>query len=179
MGNILLRENGRLQGANLTIDGVRSTQERCIVGLAPCGRPFGLNSMPLVDTVEEIMKLALLPLSLTICRLAPNTEIPAWALQNRSLLSITYTSDELSIVCPASVVPQGVRSETNWRAIKVQGMLDFSLTGILASLAAPLASANIPLFAISTFDTDYILVKEQHIEHAKSILEQSGHTFEA
>ena len=125
------------------------------------------------------MKLALLPLSLAVCRLAPNTEIPTWALLQRSLLSITYTNDELSIVCPTSVVPQGVRTETNWRAIKVQGPLDFSLTGILVSLAAPLASANIPLFAISTFDTDYILVKEQHIAHARSVLEQSGHTFEA
>ena len=125
------------------------------------------------------MKLALLPLSLAVCRLAPNTEIPTWALLQRSLLSITYTNDELSIVCPTSVVPQGVRTETNWRAIKVQGLLDFSLTGILVSLAAPLASANIPLFAISTFDTDYILVKEQHIAHARSVLEQSGHTFEA
>ena len=125
------------------------------------------------------MKLALLPLSLAICRLAPDTEIPTWALQNRSLLSITHTDDELSIVCPTSVVPQGVRTETNWRAIRVQGPLDFSLTGILVSLAAPLASANIPLFAISTFDTDYILVKEQQIAHARSVLEQSGHTFEA
>ena len=125
------------------------------------------------------MKLALLPLSLAVCRLAPNTEIPTWTLLQRSLLSITYTNDELSIVCPTSVVPQGVRTETNWRAIKVQGLLDFSLTGILVSLAAPLASANIPLFAISTFDTDYILVKEQHIAHARSVLEQSGHTFEA
>jgi hypothetical protein len=124
------------------------------------------------------MKLALLPLSLAICRLAPDTEIPAWALLQRSLLSITYTNDELCIVCPASIVPQGVRTETNWRAIKVQGPLDFSLTGVLASLAAPLASANIPLFAISTFDTDYILIKEQHVATAKTTLEQNGHTFE-
>ncbi len=125
------------------------------------------------------MKLVLLPLSLTVCRLSSNKEIPAWALQDRSLLSITYTSEELSIVCPASVVPQGVRAETNWRAIQVQGPLGFSLTGILASLAAPLASANIPLFAISTFDTDYILVKEQHVAQARSVLEQNGHVFEA
>jgi hypothetical protein len=125
------------------------------------------------------MKLAVLPLSLAVCRLASNMEIPAWALQSRSLLSITYTDDELSIVCPASIVPQGVRAETNWRAIRVQGPLDFLLSGILASLATPLAAANIPLFAISTFDTDYILVKEQHIKHAKYVLEQNGHTFEA
>ncbi len=124
------------------------------------------------------MKLILLSSLLAVCRLAPDADIPTWALQQRSLLSITYTDDELSIVCPASVVPQSVRSETNWRAIKVQGPLDFSLTGILASIATPLASANIPLFAISTFDTDYILVKEQHIEHARSILEQNGHVFE-
>ncbi len=125
------------------------------------------------------MKLALLPVSLAVCRLAPDAEIPKWALQQRSLLSITYTDDELSIVCSASVVPEDVCSETYWRAIKVQGPLDFSLTGILACLATPLAAASISLFAISTFDTDYILIKEQHIEHARSILEQNGHVFVA
>lgn len=125
------------------------------------------------------MKLALLPISFAVCRLAPDAQLPAWALPQRSLLSITYTDEELSLVCPASVVPHDVRSERNWRAIKVQGPLDFSLTGILASIATPLAAAHIPLFAISTFDTDYILVKEQHIDHAKSILEQKEHIFVA
>ena len=124
------------------------------------------------------MRLALLPLSFAVCRLAPDREIPAWALAHRSLLSITYTDDELSIVCPTASVPEDVRAEKDWRAIKVIGPLDFALTGVLASIATPLAAANIPMFVISTFDTDYVLVKEQHRERAMSILEQNGYSFE-
>lgn len=123
------------------------------------------------------MILMLLSPSLAVCRLAPDTEIPTWALQQRSLLSITYTDDELSIVCLAQVVPAGIRSEKDWRATKVQGPLDFSLTGILSSLATPLAAASIPIFAVSTFDTDYILVKEQDVERAIVALKQQGHSF--
>jgi len=123
------------------------------------------------------MKLILLSPSLAVCRLAPGAEIPTWVLQQRSLLSITYTDDELSIVCLAQVVPAGIRSEKDWRAIKVQGPLDFSLTGILSSLATPLAAASIPIFAISTFDTDYVLVKEQDVERAIVALKHQGHTF--
>jgi len=125
------------------------------------------------------MKLVLVSPLLAVCRLAPDAEIPAWALQHRSLVSITYTDDELSIVCSAHGVPTNIRCEKDWKAIKVQGPLDFSLTGILASLATPLAAEGIPLFAISTFDTDYILVKEQNVEHVRSILEQNGHVFVA
>ncbi len=123
------------------------------------------------------MKLILLPTSLAVCRLAPDADIPVWALQQRPLISITYTHDELSIVCPVLSVPLGIRCEKAWQAIKVQGSLDFSLTGILASLAAPLAAANIPVFALSTFDTDYILVKEQDVERTMDTLVQHGHTF--
>lgn len=125
------------------------------------------------------MNLVLLSHSLAVCRLSPYEDIPVWALQlqQRSLLSITYTDDELSIVCPASSVPSGIQSEKYWQAIKVQGPLDFSLTGVLSSLAAPLAAENIPIFVISTFDTDYILVKEQSVEHAKTVLERHGHVF--
>ncbi len=123
------------------------------------------------------MHLVLLPQALAVCRLAPYEEIPIWALQQRSLLSITYTDDELSIVCSASSVPADIRCEKNWNAIKVRGPLDFSLTGILASLAVPLAVENIPLFVLSTFETDYILVKEQYVERAKNALESHGHVF--
>jgi len=123
------------------------------------------------------MQLVLLSPRMAVCRLAPDAEIPAWALQQRSLVSITYTGDELSIVCSAHGVPTNIRCEKDWKAIKVQGPLDFSLTGILASLATPLAAEGIPLFAISTFDTDYILVKEQNVEHAIATLKQHGHTF--
>jgi hypothetical protein len=123
------------------------------------------------------MNLSHLPGTFAVCRLAPDAEVPAWAWRDRSLLSITFTQDELSIVCPATSVPAGVRSEQRWSAIKVEGPLDFSLIGILSALAAPLAAAGISLFAISTFDTDYLLVKEPQLARARQVLQEAGHTF--
>ncbi len=123
------------------------------------------------------MNLSVLAGSIAVARLSPDQEIPSWVWRNRSFLSLTYTTDELSIVCPGSSVPADVRCEKDWVAIKVQGPLDFSLTGVLASLASPLAAHGIPIFAISTFDTDYLLVKEQHLSRAREALEQAGHTF--
>ena len=124
------------------------------------------------------MQLALLPYSIAIARLSPGQEIPQWAWEHREFLSVTCTADELSIVCLDSSVPAHVRSEKGWVAIKVRGPLDFSLTGILAALASPLAADGIPIFALSTFDTDYVLVKEQDLLRAKKALERAGHTFE-
>jgi len=126
---------------------------------------------------REDMKLILLPDTFAVCRLSPSADIPQWALQNRTLLSITYTSDELSLVCLEEMVPSSVQYEGSWRAIKVQGPLDFSLTGILVALATPLAAAHIPIFALSTFDTDYLLLQEEHLSQAKIVLTQSGHQF--
>jgi uncharacterized protein len=123
------------------------------------------------------MKLTLLPETFAICRLLPADDIPPWVYHNKTLLSITYTADELSLVCSQAVVPVGVQYEGSWKAIKVRGPLDFSLTGILVALAAPLAAASIPIFALSTFDTDYLLLKEEHIIQAKRVLEQNGHIF--
>jgi hypothetical protein len=124
------------------------------------------------------MKLSILPYNLTVARLSPDQQIPPWVWQDKSFLSITCTTDEVSIVCPISSVPADLSNESGWIAIKVQGLLDFSLTGILAALTTPLAAANIPIFAVSTFDTDYILIKQQYLSQAKETLEQSGHTFQ-
>jgi hypothetical protein len=122
-----------------------------------------------------MMKLVILPEKLAVCHMAPEQEIPAWVWQRRTLLSITYTRDELSLVCTQDSVPPEVVSEQGWRAFQVQGPLDFSLTGILAALAGPLATGGIPIFVLSTFETDYILVREQHLSAAKALLEQEGH----
>jgi hypothetical protein len=92
-------------------------------------------------------------------------------------LKIPYTSDELSLVYLQTVVPSGVQYEGSWKAIKVNGPLDFSLTGILVALAAPLADASIPIFALSTFDTDYLLLQEKRLARAKLVLVQNGHVF--
>lgn len=121
------------------------------------------------------MNLSLLAGAFAVCRLAPEAEVPAWAWHDRSLLSITYTREELSIVCPAHAVPAGVQSEQPWSALKVEGPLDFSLTGILSALAAPLAEAGISIFALSTYDTDYLLVKESQLTRACQVLREAGH----
>ena len=100
--------------------------------------------------------------------------MPEWA-QSGKIWSITRTADELSVVCWQKNVPEGVRSEGGWRCLKLEGPLDFSLTGILVSLAAPLAEAGISIFAISTFDTDYLLVNRDDLERSVDALEGAGH----
>ena len=118
---------------------------------------------------EAKLTLSILPKKLAICRLEKNSTIPFWATDS-TFFSITKTEDELSIVCPENKVPPGVISEKNWRAFKVMGPLDFSLTGILASLANALDEAKISIIALSTFDTDYILVQNKNFEKAVKVL---------
>ena len=117
-----------------------------------------------------MLTLQLLPMVLAVCRLAKDTDIPSWALKNDQFFSITRTADELSVVCLQAHIPDSITCEKNWRAFKVVGPLDFALTGILYSIARPLAEHKISIFAISTYDTDYILVKEKNIEQATAVL---------
>ncbi|MBV9742721.1 MAG: ACT domain-containing protein [Acidobacteriia bacterium] len=98
---------------------------------------------------------------------------PDWAYEGE-FVSITRTADEVSIVCRS--VPENVPCERGWRCLKVRGPLDFSLTGVLSSIAKPLADAAVPIFAISTFDTDYILVFEKHLPQAINALKSAGHS---
>jgi hypothetical protein len=118
--------------------------------------------------------LLVLPDLFAICRLDRSAPLPAWALSG-SFYSITGTADELSIVCSQHLVPEGVRCERGWRALRVVGTMDFSLTGVVASLVKPLADAGISVFVISTFDTDYLLVKENCLERALTALRNAGH----
>ena len=124
-----------------------------------------------------MLGLTLLPEKLAVCRLERAATLPAWATQS-SFFSITCTTDELSIVCPQAVVPDGVVCEREWSALKVAGPLDFALVGILASLAQPLAAAGISIFAISTYDTDYLLVKADKLTQAVAVLRAEGHLIE-
>ncbi|NRA64534.1 MAG: ACT domain-containing protein [Pseudobacteriovorax sp.] len=126
--------------------------------------------------IHQKPKLSLLTLELSIYRLNSDEKIPDW-LSQKSFFSVTRTHDELSIVCPPEPKFSPRREEKNWRAIKVQGPLDFSLTGVLKSIADPLDQANISIFAISTFDTDYILVKNQNLEQALSVLKSHDFQF--
>jgi len=120
------------------------------------------------------LTLSLLADTFAICRLEPEADIPSWALA-RDFYSITRTVEELSLVCLEEVVPEGIRAEKGYRCLKVGGPLDFSLTGILTSLTIPLAQAGISVLAISTFDTDYLLVKESQVDRAIQELARAGH----
>jgi hypothetical protein len=124
-----------------------------------------------------LMQLTLLPDTLAVCRLAPQEALPAWALQRSVFFSVTWTVDELSIVCSAASVPEYIRCEQPWKVLKIVGPLDFSLVGILAPLATSLAQANISIFALSTFETDYILIKEEQVGRAVEVLQGLGHHF--
>lgn len=120
------------------------------------------------------MKLRPLRDRLAICRLPPRASIPGWA-SGPGLLSITRTARELSVVVADRRVPAGVRCERGWRALELEGPIPFSATGVLASLASALAAAAVPLFAISTFDTDYVLVRSEDLARATAALEAAGH----
>jgi hypothetical protein len=120
------------------------------------------------------LTIFVLPDTFAVCRLPVNDSIPAWAAQG-SFFSVTRTVDELSIVCDAHLVPPGVQCEHPWRAFKLEGPFPFELTGILLSVAAPLADAGISIFALATYDTDYVLVRETRWEEAKTALTVYGH----
>ncbi len=120
------------------------------------------------------LTLYLLAETFGICRLERSAAIPAWALE-APWMSITRTSDELSVVCPESSIPDAVQAERGWRALRVAGVLDFSLIGVLASLTAPLAQAGVSVFAVSTYDTDYLLIRAADLSRAMAALRQAGH----
>jgi hypothetical protein len=109
-----------------------------------------------------------------VCRLEADAPIPPWATAGL-FFSITHTADELSVVCRQDAVPEGVVCERGWRCLRVVGTVPFSVVGVLASLAAPMAEARISLFAVSTFDTDYLLVKEENLTVALDALRRRGH----
>jgi hypothetical protein len=109
-----------------------------------------------------------------VCSLDGAFPIPPWATAG-AFFSITRTADELSVVCPQEAVPEGIACERGWCCLRVAGTIPFSAVGVLTALTAPLAEAGISLFAISTFDTDYLLVKENDFEAALAALRQAGH----
>lgn len=121
----------------------------------------------------ETIELTVLPGRLAVCRLEAGAPPPAWAVGG-ALWSITGSADELSVVCTEAAVPDGARREGGWRALKVAGPLDFALTGVLSAIAGPLAAAGVSIFAVSTFDTDYVLVKEERLGEAVAALRAAG-----
>ncbi len=123
---------------------------------------------------RALLTLSLFPDRYDICRLDVKAAIPPWATEGE-FVSISRTRDELSVVCASRNVPQGTTREPGWRILKCEGPLDNALTGIIASLAEPLAEAGVPIFPIATHDTDYILVKETHLDAAVHALTSYGH----
>jgi hypothetical protein len=124
------------------------------------------------------LHLILMPGRFAVCKRDARAPIPSWAAQD-DLFSITRTADELSLVCREGVVPASVQCERGWRCLRVAGTLPFSAVGVLASLTIPLAEARIGVFALSTFDTDYLLVKEGDLPAAMVALQRRGHTIDS
>lgn len=123
--------------------------------------------------IEEKLTLKVLQDKYGVCRFDHNASIPEWTSRSE-FLSITKTADELSIVCLQENIPYEGQCEKDWRILKVEGPLDFSLIGILAFISNTLADIEISIFAVSTYDTDYILVKEKDLERAVDALLHQG-----
>jgi hypothetical protein len=121
------------------------------------------------------LPLQVLADTLAICRLPADTPLPQWASSVQRFLTISRTAEELSITTVQSAVPSGVPCERDYRALRVRGQLPPNLVGILLSMAEPLARAGLSIFAISTYDTDYVLVKERDLPAAISALRAAGH----
>jgi len=109
-----------------------------------------------------------------VCRLNPDAPVPTWA--NGPFVSVTATRDELSVICPAERVPDGVQGERGWRVFQLVGPFALDEVGVMASVAGPLAQAGISLLAMATYDTDYVLVRESACERAVATLRSAGHT---
>jgi uncharacterized protein len=129
--------------------------------------------------MQRSLPLRALAEPLALCRLAASDDIPEWTALARTFLTISRTPTELSIVADESVVPIGVDAQRGFRALRVDGPLPLDLIGIFAAIASPLADANVPIFPIATYDTDYVLVAESHFERAVATLEAAGHRVSA
>ncbi|GAA1850599.1 ACT domain-containing protein [Asanoa iriomotensis] len=124
--------------------------------------------------------LDLLPDDYAVCRLPAGSALPPGLVgggngDRPGVVSVTWTADEVSVICRADLVPDGASAEAPWRCLRAAGPLDFALTGVLASMVAPLAAARVAIMAFSTYDTDYILVPSVRLAEAVATLDQAGH----
>ena len=125
--------------------------------------------------VQPYLTLIVMVAPLALVRLNAQDVVPGWTAHARSFLSITRTSQELSIVADEVAVPVHVQAARGYRALRIEGPLPLDLVGVLAAVAGPLAAAGIPIFAIATFDTDYVLVRESELAQVAAILTTAGH----
>ena len=119
--------------------------------------------------------LSVLPHRLAVCRLPVDEPVPAWSMGG-AWWNVARTDDELSIICAAELVPEDAPADYDWTVLQVTGPFDFTVTGVIAQLSAPLAAAGIPILSVSTYTTDYILVKMERLTTVVEALEQAGHT---
>ena len=122
----------------------------------------------------EKLKLKLLDGIYAVCRFEDSKKVPSW-VNEKEFFSVTKTEDEISVVMLQDKISSDVKAEKDWRILKVEGTLDFSLIGILAKISGILAKNSISIFVISTFNTDYILVKEEKIEKSILVLSEEGY----
>jgi hypothetical protein len=127
-----------------------------------------------MPTPQHVLRFSVIPGSFAVCQLPPGTPIPDW-LPASGLLSITRADDEISIVCDSSAVPGPVKADRGWISLKLEGPFPFSMTGVLASFIQPLAERAVPIFAISTYNTDHVLIPEQHAAVGLQVLREAGH----
>lgn len=124
--------------------------------------------------INKKLNMKLLDGKYGVCRLSTNEAVPAWGFKGE-FFSITKTEDELSIVCLEENISEEIRCEKGWRILKVEGPLDFSLVGILSKISGLMAKNDISIFAISTYDTDYILIKDENIKMAIGVLNKDDY----
>jgi hypothetical protein len=125
-------------------------------------------------TNQHQLKFRVLSGAYAIVRLNPDAVLPEWAARGE-FTSVSRTGDELSVVCPTAHVPSNIPSPHRWVVLKLEGPFPFSVTGVLVSFLQPLSSNKVPIFAISTYDTDYVLVQEEYREAALELLQGAGH----
>jgi hypothetical protein len=125
-----------------------------------------------------MLDLQVLPGDYAICRLPAGTALPPGLDPGAGIVSVTWTPDEVSVICPSDRAPAGATVETPWRCLRVAGLVELTLTGVLASLTGPLAQERVNLFAFSTYDTDYLLVPAVRLAEAVAALTAAGHRFD-
>jgi uncharacterized protein len=125
---------------------------------------------------RPVFKFRQLPGRLAVVRLDGKASVPDWASQG-AIVATVRRSGELSVVCDESAVPDGCRAERGWIALQLEGPFAFTMTGVLASFLDPLGAAGVPVFVLSTFDTDVVMVKGEQAERAIEVLEREGHRY--
>jgi hypothetical protein len=122
-----------------------------------------------------VLDLVLFSDDYAVCRLPPGAALPSGLEAGAGVVSVTWTAEEISIICRAALAPADAVVNTPWRCLRVDGPVDLALTGILASLVTPLADARVNIFAFSTHDTDYVLVPAVRLAEALAALTAAGH----